>query len=238
MTEEEWLACEAPDALLDYLQPIEGDEACIRRIRLFTCACCRLLWTELPTEAAKLLALAERHADGKLKKGKEKLPSKTTQLSGIDARLRAAQSAAFRYDRVDLFRGAIRSARDIVVWEADEAHFGHLRDLARDQLPYEVFQEVRGPAEAAARAAQMRLLRDIFGNPFRPITFSPEWRTMDVMLLARGIYAEKAFDRMPILADALQDAGCDSDALLSHLRDPHAAHVRGCWALDLVLGKE
>jgi hypothetical protein len=58
------------------------------------------------------------------------------------------------------------------------------------------------------------------------------------MLLANGIYAERAFDRMPILADALQDAGCDSEALLSHLRDADATHVRGCWALDLVLGKE
>ncbi len=58
------------------------------------------------------------------------------------------------------------------------------------------------------------------------------------MLLASGIYAERAFDRMPILADALQDAGCDSDDILNHLRDANATHVRGCWALDLVLGKE
>jgi hypothetical protein len=57
-------------------------------------------------------------------------------------------------------------------------------------------------------------------------------------LLARGIYEEKAFDRMPILADALQDAGCDSDDILNHLRDAQATHTRGCWALDLVLGKE
>lgn len=65
----------------------------------------------------------------------------------------------------------------------------------------------------------------------------PGWRTPDVMLLARGIDDEQAFERMPILADALQDAGCDYDELLNHLRDLHAAHVRGCWALDLILGK-
>lgn len=85
---------------------------------------------------------------------------------------------------------------------------------------------------------QAPLLHDLFGNPFRPVAFDPAWRTTDVMLLANGIYEERAFDRMPILADALQDAGCDSDALLAHLRDPNATHVRGCWALDLVLGKE
>ena len=65
----------------------------------------------------------------------------------------------------------------------------------------------------------------------------PAWHTPDVLMLARGIYDQHAFERMPILADALQDAGCDSDDLLNHLRDTSATHVRGCWALDLVLGK-
>ncbi|MBN9119396.1 MAG: hypothetical protein J0I06_09595 [Planctomycetes bacterium] len=88
-----------------------------------------------------------------------------------------------------------------------------------------------------SRATQAALFREVFGNPFRPVAFDPQWRTSDVLLLARGIYEERAFDRMPILADALQDAGCDSDDILDHLRDANATHVRGCWALDLVLGK-
>jgi hypothetical protein len=95
-------------------------------------------------------------------------------------------------------------------------------------------------AETASQAEahrQILLLRDIFGNPFRPVAFDPAWRTTDVMLLARGIYEERAFDRMPILADALQDAGCESEDILNHLRDANATHVRGCWALDLVLDK-
>jgi hypothetical protein len=70
-----------------------------------------------------------------------------------------------------------------------------------------------------------------------PMKFDAAWRTSDVLALARGINNDLAVDRMPILADALQDAGCDSDDLLSHLRDTTATHVRGCWALDLVLGK-
>jgi hypothetical protein len=81
------------------------------------------------------------------------------------------------------------------------------------------------------------LLREIIGNPFRPVTLDPAWLTSTVVALARGIYDERAFDRMPILADALQDAGCDSDDLLTHCRDPHQDHVRGCWVVDLVLGK-
>jgi hypothetical protein len=85
---------------------------------------------------------------------------------------------------------------------------------------------------------QARLLRDIFGNPFRPIALDPAWLTSDVLALARGIYDERAFDRMPILADALQDAGCDSEDVLNHCRDANQVHVRGCWVVDLVLGKE
>ena len=85
--------------------------------------------------------------------------------------------------------------------------------------------------------ANCDVLREIFGNPFRPLAVSPAWRTSDVMALAKGIYEDRAFDRMPILADALQDAGCENTDILNHLRDPNATHVRGCWALDLVLAK-
>jgi hypothetical protein len=82
-----------------------------------------------------------------------------------------------------------------------------------------------------------RLLRDIFGNPFRPVTIDPTWRTSDVLALARGIYDERALDRMPILADALQDAGCDNDDILAHCRDTNTPHARGCWVVDLILNK-
>ena len=80
-------------------------------------------------------------------------------------------------------------------------------------------------------------LRDIVGNPFRPVAVDPGWLTSTVVDLARGIYAERAFDRLPILADALQDAGCENADILGHCRDPQAVHVRGCWVVDLVLGK-
>jgi hypothetical protein len=84
--------------------------------------------------------------------------------------------------------------------------------------------------------AQAGLLRDIFGNPFRPPTFDPSWRTSTAVGLARSIYAARAFDRLPILADALEEAGCDNPDVLSHCRGD-GPHVRGCWVVDLVLGK-
>ncbi|MCE9561746.1 MAG: hypothetical protein K8U57_06785 [Planctomycetes bacterium] len=79
--------------------------------------------------------------------------------------------------------------------------------------------------------------RDIFGNPFRPVTFSPEWRTSTAVAIAQGMYESRDFSAMPILADALQDAGCDSDDILNHCRDENGVHVRGCWVVDMILGK-
>ncbi len=81
------------------------------------------------------------------------------------------------------------------------------------------------------------LVRDIFGNPFRPVAFSPSWRSDTAVSLARGMYEARDFAAMPILADALQDAGCDNADILDHCRDAKGGHVRGCWVVDLVLGK-
>jgi hypothetical protein len=85
--------------------------------------------------------------------------------------------------------------------------------------------------------SQAHLLRDIFGNPFRPVAFAPAWRTDTAVSLARQMYESRDFSAMPILADALQDAGCDNAEILDHCRGP-GPHVRGCWVVDLVLGKE
>jgi hypothetical protein len=85
---------------------------------------------------------------------------------------------------------------------------------------------------------RLAVLRDIFGNPFCPVSFSPLWRTDAAVALAKGMYESRDFSAMPILADALQDAGCDSDDILNHCRDEKATHVRGCWVVDLLLGKE
>jgi hypothetical protein len=85
--------------------------------------------------------------------------------------------------------------------------------------------------------AQCNLLRDIFGNPFRPVALDPGWRSDTAVSLAKGIYESRDFSAMPILADALQDAGCENDDILTHCRDESLTHVRGCWVVDLVLGK-
>jgi hypothetical protein len=81
------------------------------------------------------------------------------------------------------------------------------------------------------------VLRCIFGNPFRRVAVDQTWLSATVVALAQGVYEERAFDRLPILADALQDAGCTDEDVLAHCRSPEP-HARGCWVVDLVLAKE
>jgi hypothetical protein len=89
----------------------------------------------------------------------------------------------------------------------------------------------------AGRADHCSLLREIFGNPFHPVTLDPAWRTPAVMQLARSLYEERRFEDVPVLADALEEAGCTNAEILDHCRSG-GDHVRGCWLLDLLLGKE
>lgn len=97
--------------------------------------------------------------------------------------------------------------------------------------------------ERAGRKHIARLVREIVGNPFKPPRFEPSWRTRSVVELARTIFAERAFDRMPLLADALLDADCDEEAVLRHCRGTElgvkeqSQHVRGCWVVELALGR-
>jgi hypothetical protein len=81
------------------------------------------------------------------------------------------------------------------------------------------------------------LVREVFGNPFRPLALAPEWRTETVLTIAHDACADRAFDRLPMLADALEEAGCDMADLLAHCRGS-GPHVLGCWALDRVLAKD
>jgi hypothetical protein len=94
------------------------------------------------------------------------------------------------------------------------------------------------PLHPGHQAAAVSVIHDLFGNPLRRVTFDPAWRTDTAVSLARQMYESRDFFLMPILADALQDAGCEHGDILDHCRDPNGTHVRGCWVVDLVLGKQ
>jgi hypothetical protein len=88
----------------------------------------------------------------------------------------------------------------------------------------------------AEEREQVRLEREVAGNPFRPVALDPSWRTSTAVALARQMYESRDFGAMPILADALEEAGCYSPDVLAHCRGD-GPHVRGCWMVDLILGK-
>jgi hypothetical protein len=89
------------------------------------------------------------------------------------------------------------------------------------------------------RAWLVAVVRDVFGNPFRPARVDPAWLAWEggtVRKLAEGVYQDQGFDRLPVLADALEEAGCADEQVLAHCR-AGGPHARGCWLLDLLLGK-
>jgi hypothetical protein len=92
-------------------------------------------------------------------------------------------------------------------------------------------------SELRSKAPGLPYFGDIFGNPFRPVAFSRSWRTDTALALAGQMYESRKFGAMSILPDAIQDAECDNDDILDHCRGP-GPHVRGCWVVDVVLGKE
>jgi hypothetical protein len=87
-----------------------------------------------------------------------------------------------------------------------------------------------------AASSQCHLLRCIFGNPFRSVAIDPSWLTPNVVTLGQATYEDRAFDRMPTLGHTLEEAGCDNPDILTHCWS-QTEHVRGCWAVDALLGK-
>ncbi len=118
-----------------------------------------------------------------------------------------------------------RSAKKLAVLKAQQDERHRRERMAREERHDRVRREF------------CQQFRCVSGNPFRSVVFDPHWRSETTVALAAGVYAERAFDRMPILADALEEAGCDDVDVLTHCRGP-GPHVRGCWVVDRVLGKE
>jgi hypothetical protein len=224
VTEAEWLASESPEALLGRC----WGGASARKKRLFGCACCYRLWDRLPDPRCRTaVRVAERFADG------------ASPADALATARHAAMSIIGRYAHVERRNPHIDDERELYSGTAACSNVAsddpdHSRWAWKDVAETLLEAGSRWHVELAATCV---LLRCVFGNPFRPATLDPAWLTSDVLLLARGIYEEKAFDRMPILADALQDAGCDSEEVLTHCRGP-GPHARGCWVVDLVLGKK
>jgi hypothetical protein len=207
VTEAEWLKCTDAAAMLHYLQGKTSD----RKLRLFAVACCRRIRHILRGKRLRrAVKVAERHAERK-----------------ATASEMASAAWALR-ERSDPPANAARWSATV---RADEA-----ASQAIEWVTITV-AVARGEDDSPGQA---ELLRCIFGNPFRPITCNPSWLTWHDGLLvsiAQQMYESRDFTDMPILADALEEAGCTDTSILGHLRGP-GPHVRGCWVIDLLIGKK
>lgn len=210
MTETEWLASPALRSALDYLRGKNSP----RKTLLFACRCADLLSPYLQPRCREALRLVEQGADA--------LPDRTTlqqarqETSGVWYEIAIEnETPAFESPRTEPIPG-MAEANWVEAVLADTATLRVAPFLPEDK--------------------QVEILRELFGNPFHRLVVDPHWLTPDVLPLARGIYADRAFDRMPILADALEEAGCTQEEILSHLRGP-GPHGRGCWVVDLLTGR-
>lgn len=253
MTEREWLACSEP---LPMFRHLERGPFSMRKLRLFICACCQRVMPLIPDEHnVTVLATAERYADESKDsdvwrdlQGQCPQPGPVplhgvipedqagwTDWAGRHAYLAFWAGALHVPTEQHWFWKAVRGATQIAataVGHRERARAGALFGPVSDE-PLNAHRR----ATEAELAAQCRLLRDISGNPFRPITINPGWRTSTATALAQAIYDDRAFDCLPILADALEEGGCTDADILRHCRGP-GPHVRGCWVVDLLLGKE
>jgi hypothetical protein len=211
-----------------------------RKLRLFACACCRRIWELLLDERSrKAVEVSERYADDAASKA---------ELSAAQARAAEGVRKSYEQHRSNQWPDCVRSGKR---WEAAKAAKAVARATDKASIVAEEMGLAAGyalNAEAIGntqhvidlfRSAQAHFLRDIFGNPFLPVTINPAWLARNhgtVSKIAQAIYDERAFDRMPILADALEEAGCTSQDILNHCRQ-QGEHVRGCWVVDAILGK-
>jgi hypothetical protein len=256
VTESEWLASSDPAPMLEYLRGKVSD----RKLRLFAVACVRRVGRLLiDKRSVEAVDLAERFADGLVPR--RELTAKRKELNasvkgrGTSRFLVGAQKAALAADWpkpkamvvAQAWTWAWECSRELMKLDAvaagREAAMSAECAAANDALEYWGEGDVLETTRAAERKVQAGLLRCVVGNPLRPRSaLDPAWRTPTVLSLAQAGYDERLLpsgelehERLVVLADALEQAGCTNAELLGHLRGP-GPHVRGCFVLDLVLG--
>jgi hypothetical protein len=243
MTESDWRNSTDPQKMLEFLRGKASD----RKLRLFAVACCRRIWDFITCEESRrAVEITERFADG---------PVLAAELATIDfdsisddcgppeEPYRTAYMVAGNVG-YNVF-GHCESAPLFEEFHiAERTAVGAAMSAGLSLSPERAYSgeasEAYRVGEETERAAQAALLRDIFGNPFRPVSIEPAsliWNDGTVQKVAQAIYNDRRFDDLPILADGLEEAGCTNVDILAHCRGA-GPHVRGCWVVDLILGKE
>jgi hypothetical protein len=237
MNETDWLTGDDPQAMLEHLKRtrrIHRTPAGKRKLRLFLCACFRNLWQYLPDPRTRaVVELAEELADAPINTDKINEVEESAQLAHWNAqKVSARKTDDLRPRDVSI---AFLAALVHVVLEPEpwRAAASAARQIDQFHHSYGAIDALAGPPVRA------NVVREMFGNPFSPVVPDAdwlEWHDGVVWKMARTIYNEYRFEDLPILADALEDAGCTESDLLVHCRSD-GIHTRGCWAVDLLLGK-
>jgi hypothetical protein len=220
VTEADWDGCPEPGVMVEFLRT--RGKLSERKARLFAVACCRRVWHLLSPPVRKGIEVAERFADGLATKSELSRAGRDCGVATGARAGRVAEAAArFATKRVS-YAAYGRDPGDRAAWP----RWDRLDD--------------------AECAAQCRLLRDLLGNPFRPVSADPAWLAWNggaAIKLATAVYDDRELPsghldaaRLAVLADMLEEAGCSDRQLLGHLRGP-GPHIRGCWVVDLLLGK-
>jgi hypothetical protein len=223
MTEAQWRNCTSPEAMLNHLTK----QASPRKLRLYAIGCCWRIWSLLTDDRC-------RYA---INKARDFVDGRATPVE-LEAAMRMVAAVAHVWGDIGspaarashALGGAAWAATKASAWEAAWDAAYDARMVARDFIPNTDWEK--------ERAWQATLLHDLFGNPFRPLRIDPEWLLRNdgaAVQLARVIYDEDRFGDLPILADALEEAGCARADVLEHCRSG-TPHYRGCWVVDAVLG--
>jgi hypothetical protein len=231
MTEQEWLKATDPQAMLEFLR----GKASERKLRLFACACCRQLDPTLSDETVRTaIEVTEQWVDGTA--SQEELEAAWTAVQAV---IYQPWIAGLEEHRALTIGEPKRTwLRRIAKWASNAVRPGAAFMAA--EAPNDSWMLERGVVEEGWKSTLTCLLRDVFGPlPFRPVTIDPAWLTWHDGLLvsiAQRMYDARDFSDMPVLADALEEAGCTNPDILNHCRS-RGEHVRGCWVVDALLGR-
>jgi hypothetical protein len=249
MTEAEWRACTDSEEMAGFLyyhfkdQESPWTQHAQRKLALLGCACLRRIWHLLTDERSRqAVEFTERTMEEKASDDAY-ISAHRAALDGWAAMAEAADKGKYATPLLCALPDA-----GLAAYHAIDVDIQCVGNAAHAMAGFVTGKDEHFPEFERALADEMlnqnQIIRCVFGNPFHPVHVQSSWLTPTVVSLARSAYEQRILPEGKLdaryladLADALEEAGCDNSEILAHCREP-GPHVRGCWVVDLMLGKE